>query len=341
MLSACLIARDEAATVERIVRAALSFCDECVVCDTGSTDGTIALALAAGARVVDFAWCDDFAAARNYAFEQCFGDWILWLDADDLLTPEVQAIGSRIATLLPSLGPEVQAVRCPYEYAYAEDGTPSLVQTRERFVRRGLRWEGKVHEVVVGITNWITCPEFVVQHRTAPENEPRRVGRNLAIFDRTLDVSTCSMRELYLYAGELRAAQRYAEAVVAYDSYCARQAEELTAKDLGDLFEEPYVVRIDRTECLRQLAKPDEALRSALDAVRENPARAEGYGLAAIVLFEAGAIAGAYPLFLAAAACRTPTHGGLVYSAFYGPNVRAALDECRAKLGLAAPGSVR
>ncbi len=47
------------------------------------------LAQRAGARVVDFAWCDDFAAARNFALEHCTGDWVFIVDADERVTPEL------------------------------------------------------------------------------------------------------------------------------------------------------------------------------------------------------------------------------------------------------------
>ncbi len=63
--------------------------DELVIVDTGSTDSTLRIAEGAGARVFHFRWCDDFAAARNFALEQATGDWIVFLDADEgFLHPE-------------------------------------------------------------------------------------------------------------------------------------------------------------------------------------------------------------------------------------------------------------
>ena len=59
--------------------------DEVVVVDTGSTDGTQAIAASAGARVNQADWRDDFAWARNESLDRCTGDWILVLDADERL----------------------------------------------------------------------------------------------------------------------------------------------------------------------------------------------------------------------------------------------------------------
>ena len=61
--------------------------DEVVITDTGSTDGTIALAEQLGARVTRFEWCDDFAAARNACAAAARGEWVLWIDGDERLKP--------------------------------------------------------------------------------------------------------------------------------------------------------------------------------------------------------------------------------------------------------------
>ena len=61
------------------------FASQIVVVDTGSTDRTVEIAREFGAEIYSFAWCDDFAAARNAALEHATGDWILMLDADEEL----------------------------------------------------------------------------------------------------------------------------------------------------------------------------------------------------------------------------------------------------------------
>jgi Glycosyl transferase family 2/Tetratricopeptide repeat len=84
-LSLCLIVRNGVPALAEALASARSFMDEMVVVDTGSTDDSRQVAASFGARVVEFPWCDDFSAARNYSLEQATGDWIFWMDADDVL----------------------------------------------------------------------------------------------------------------------------------------------------------------------------------------------------------------------------------------------------------------
>lgn len=80
-----VIARDEAARIGRLLASVAPFVNAMLVLDTGSRDDTAAVAARHGARVEHFAWCDDFAAARNAALEHAAADWHLVLDADEWL----------------------------------------------------------------------------------------------------------------------------------------------------------------------------------------------------------------------------------------------------------------
>lgn len=62
--------------------------DEILVIDSGSTDGTIALAREYTAHIHEITW-RGYGAARNFALEKATGEWILWLDADERVTPEL------------------------------------------------------------------------------------------------------------------------------------------------------------------------------------------------------------------------------------------------------------
>ena len=82
-ISACYIVKDEAKVLARSLESVRESVEEIVVVDTGSTDGSQKIARQYGARVIQSAWQDDFALARNKAIEQACGDWIVFLDADE------------------------------------------------------------------------------------------------------------------------------------------------------------------------------------------------------------------------------------------------------------------
>lgn len=87
-LSFCMIVKNEGQNLARCLASVRSQVDEIIVVDTGSEDNTIEIAQQYGAQVKRFEWCDDFAAARNFAIAQASGDWILMLDADEELIVE-------------------------------------------------------------------------------------------------------------------------------------------------------------------------------------------------------------------------------------------------------------
>ncbi|HTZ65439.1 MAG TPA: glycosyltransferase family 2 protein [Solirubrobacteraceae bacterium] len=99
-LSACIIARDESASLEGCL-ASVAFCDEIVLVDSGSTDRTTAIARAAGARVVEQPWLG-FAAQRNVALDHATGTWVLEIDADERVTPELRREIERFLAASPN-----------------------------------------------------------------------------------------------------------------------------------------------------------------------------------------------------------------------------------------------
>ena len=85
LLTLAMIVRNEEAFLERCLLSVKNLADEIIVVDTGSIDSTKQIALDAGAKIVDFPWCDDFSAARNAGLDVATGRWILVLDADEYL----------------------------------------------------------------------------------------------------------------------------------------------------------------------------------------------------------------------------------------------------------------
>jgi len=97
-ISLCMIVKDEERFLADALRSVAGVVDEICIVDTGSTDGTLAIAREFGARIAQIAWSDDFSAARNAALALATRRWIFVLDADERLVPEsrdaLRAIGA-------------------------------------------------------------------------------------------------------------------------------------------------------------------------------------------------------------------------------------------------------
>jgi tetratricopeptide (TPR) repeat protein len=143
-LTLCLLVRNHEASVGRAIKSALAVVDEVVVVDTGSTDNTRLIVEGYGARVVDFTWRDDFAAARNAGLSAAYGDWVLVLDADEVLEPVRPVEVARLLANEMALG---YFVRLRREGA---DGR-ALIQDRIRLFRNlpEARFRYPVHEDVL------------------------------------------------------------------------------------------------------------------------------------------------------------------------------------------------
>ncbi len=86
-LSVILIVKNESAVLSQCLESVVGIADEIVVCDTGSNDDTMAIARSHGARVHAIPWENDFAKARNASIALATGDWLLHMDADEVLDP--------------------------------------------------------------------------------------------------------------------------------------------------------------------------------------------------------------------------------------------------------------
>src|SRR5207244_4541653 len=94
-LSAIIITKDEAANIGDCLDS-LAFCDERIVVDAASSDGTMMIAKQKGARVAAHGW-KGFGPQKNYSLSLARGDWVLSIDADERVTPELaQAIRAAI-----------------------------------------------------------------------------------------------------------------------------------------------------------------------------------------------------------------------------------------------------
>lgn len=141
-LSVCLIARDEEAHIGRCLDSVRQIADEIILVDTGSRDRTKEIAREKGAVVHECQWADDFSQARNETLKYVTGDWVLVLDADEVLAPDAgESIRQEIA--------ERRAIgfRLPLENEGADEWGTAYVPRLFRNAP-GLFYVGRIHEQI-------------------------------------------------------------------------------------------------------------------------------------------------------------------------------------------------
>src|SRR3989338_6353875 len=87
-ISLCMIAKNEEKNIAECLNSVKDVADEIIIVDTGSTDKTKKIAEKFNANIVGFKWADDFSAARNESLKHATKDWILVLDADEVIDEE-------------------------------------------------------------------------------------------------------------------------------------------------------------------------------------------------------------------------------------------------------------
>ena len=146
-LSAVIIAKNAARQLPECLES-LAFCDEILVVDSGSTDGSVELARARGARMIEAEW-RGFGPQKRYAVEQAAHDWVLCVDADERVSPELRSAIERALA-----APAKAAYRFPRcnrflgRYLRHGEGYPDW--SLRLFDRRRARWsDDAVHEKVL------------------------------------------------------------------------------------------------------------------------------------------------------------------------------------------------
>ena len=114
-----MIVKNEADKLPRCLSSVQGVVNEMIVVDTGSTDQTTKIAQSFGAQVYHYSWNNNFSAARNESLRYAQGEWILVLDADEVLNPESipalkQTMQREQALVINLVRQEIGAVQSPY-----------------------------------------------------------------------------------------------------------------------------------------------------------------------------------------------------------------------------------
>lgn len=259
-LSAVMIARDEAANIGRCLGSIQKLVDEIVVVDTGSQDDSAAIARGMGARVFDFAWIDDFAAARNHALAQATGHWVLWIDADEEMDPGHWSVLREGLTRPHFAGYQISIRNFLEEKGDASCFVHAAVRLFQR--RPEVRFDGAIHEQV---DSSLALPVAhldkvaILHHGYRPQamRERGKVERAISLLRAELAKDPDDAFQRFNLGNALAAAGRFDEAIPELRRAVAEMPETGQAG---------YFAHTLLANCLTARGRFDEALQAIAEA---------------------------------------------------------------------------
>lgn len=261
-ISLCMIVKNEASVLERILKPMSSVADQIIIVDTGSNDATKEIARQFTDEIYDMAWQDDFSAARNFACSHAKMDYWMWLDADDVIDEKNKA---RLLDLKRTLDPSADVVMMRYLTGFDQNGNCTFSYYRERLLKtsRNFRWQGRVHEAIVPSGSILYSP-IEISHQKLGTGDK---DRNLRIYESMLrEGSVLTPRELFYYGRELYFHEHFSEAAAVLSMFLKEPAGWLENKIDACLL---------LSQCHSRLGQTEEAMADLTRSFIYSPPRGE------------------------------------------------------------------
>ncbi len=344
-LTLALIARNEEKNLPRLLDSVRGCFDEIVLVDTGSTDKTKVIAAEYECKIHDFTWIDDFSAARNFAFSKASGDYIMWLDCDDVLKNRENFIKWRDHAMT-----FVDYWLATYNYALDKDGKPLVSFMRERVVKRslGATWNYPLHEGILFQNHWSMnyATPWAVDHMRDEEDMKADRSRNINILENLNKTTKLDGRMTFYYGKELYEIGRHKESIPIFE-----RALEMTLEPHDRLLTLQYIGyaamavfdAIQSKEIPGEQKDLEHYFNVALDyshkGIRIEPNRAEFWVTIGDAYVRVKNLAVSVPYFAGAKACLKnfdTAYEGAIYSfrKLYGEAPSLQLAKVYAHLGL-------
>lgn len=261
-ISLCMIVKNEEDVIGRCLECVKDIVDEIIIVDTGSTDSTIEIVKKYTPKIYHFKWVDDFSKARNYAFSKATQDYIMWLDADDILFENDRI---HLKQLKNDLAPSIDMVMMKYHVAFDEHNNPTLSYYRERLLSRkkNYQWISPIHEVIPPSGN-ILYSDIAIAHKKL---HPSDKTRNLKIFNKMITEGLeLDPRQQFYYSRELYYNGQYQKAIENFNQF-------LDSKQ--GWIENCISACIDLSDCYQKINQPHNALLALLKSFEFDKPRPE------------------------------------------------------------------
>lgn len=189
----------EAKKLDRCLASCASFFDEVVLTITGENEACEDVAKKYNAKVSHFKWVNDFAKARNFNFSQATGDWIVWLDADDIVRG-AENIRKNIEMANEN---KITGISTMYNYAHDKSGKVTQQHWKLQMVKKGFyEWKGIIHENLIGngICQEASINDVTRVHTATEKDSESSLRRNLVILNEAVKVEPNEPRHYFYLA---------------------------------------------------------------------------------------------------------------------------------------------
>jgi glycosyltransferase involved in cell wall biosynthesis len=290
-LSLCMIVRDEEEMLPRCLEAIAPVVDEIVVVDTGSRDATIEIARSFGARVIEHKWTDSFAEARNISFDAATGDWLMFLDADQVLVSED---AERLRALTGHTWREAFYLVETSSLGETGDGFAATDNVLRVFRNRPqYRFEGRVHEQIthnlpVYAPGRIQQTTVRIRHYgylEAVRSSKAKSQRNIDLLRKQANESPPDAFLHFNLGSEYAADGDTAAALTEFERAWSMIVAQGSGVDYR--YAPPLVARL--VEAMRQSGRLDDAASLAAEGLRRYPEFTDLVFAQARIAFETGA----------------------------------------------------
>lgn len=190
MISVCIITKNEQENIERCLKSLMPYEMEIIVVDTGSTDNTKDIVQRYTDKVFDFEWCDDFAAAKNFAISKTSNDYIIMLDSDEYIDKFEE---SELIRTIGNNSDKVGRIQIKNVFKKTDPCKESREWVSRIFNKKSYHYEGRIHEQIVRYDgkqyDTFQAPVTIIHtgYDLTEKEKKAKAKRNISLLEKELD----------------------------------------------------------------------------------------------------------------------------------------------------------
>lgn len=189
-LSICIITKNEQENIERCLKSLMPYEMEIIVADTGSIDNTKDIVQRYTDKVFDFEWCDDFAAAKNFAISKTSNDYVIMLDSDEYIDKFEE---SELIRTIGNNSDKVGRIQIKNVFKKTDPCKESREWVSRIFNKKSYHYEGRIHEQIVRYDgkeyDTFQAPVTIIHtgYDLTEKEKSAKAKRNISLLEKELD----------------------------------------------------------------------------------------------------------------------------------------------------------